>query len=226
MSGWIKLHTQVVDNEIWRNDRTAWHVFEYLLLRAYKGKPQGTVVTSRYQIADMVGGNNNTIYKALKRLEKAKMVTISATNKRTTINICNWSQYQGNGNQSGNNKVTTKQQQSNTLIRIKNKERESNTVGLQKQTRQVYQHFIKRFGKNENKYKLTDKRKLKIRQRLKDAGSEMLIKAIDNTADSNFHRGDNDRGWEADLDFIIRSYEQVEKLSTMNERQTEYRAEW
>lgn len=125
MNGWVKLHSQIIDNDIWRNDRTAWHVFEYLLLKAYSGKPQGVVVTSRYQIADMVGGNNNTIYKALKRLEKAKMVTSTATSKKTTIRICNWSKYQGNSNQSGNNKVTTKQQQSNTLnknkdIRVKN----------------------------------------------------------------------------------------------------------
>jgi hypothetical protein len=115
MNGWIKLHAQVLDNDVWRNDRTAWHVFEYLLLKAYAGKPQGVVVTSRYQIADMVGGNNNTIYKALKRLEKAKMVTSVATSKKTTIRICNWNSFQGNGNQSSNNKVTTKQQQSNTL---------------------------------------------------------------------------------------------------------------
>jgi len=127
MNGWIKLHAQVLDNEIWRNDRTAWHVFEYLLLKAYSGKPQGVVVTSRYQIADMVGGNNNTIYKALKRLEKAKMVTSVATNKKTTIRICNWNNYQGNGNQSGNNKVTTKQQQSNTLNRYKNKDKDITT---------------------------------------------------------------------------------------------------
>lgn len=124
-NGWIKLYINVLDNDIWRHDRTAWHVFEYLLLEAYYGKPQGTVVTSRYKIANGVSGNNNTIYKALTRLKKAEMVTIVATNKKTVINICNWKKYQLNGNQSSNNKVTTKQQQSNTLnknkdIRIKN----------------------------------------------------------------------------------------------------------
>ena len=136
MNGWVKLHAQIIDNDIWRNDRTAWHVFEYLLLKAYSGKPQGVVVTSRYQIADMVGGNNNTIYKALKRLEKAKMVTSTATSKKTTIRICNWNIYQGNGNQSGNNKVTTKQQQSNTLnknkdIRLKNSSKELTTADVE-----------------------------------------------------------------------------------------------
>lgn len=214
-NGWIKLHQKVVDNEIWRRDRFAWHVFEFLLLKAYNGKPQGTVVTSRYQIADMVGGNNNTIYKALKRLEKAEMVTTTATNKYTTVYICNWNEYQGGGNQSGNNKVTTKQQQSNTLIRIKNKDIRNIYIV---ETQSVYDLFIQKFHKNPNTYKLTDKRKQKIQARLKDAGLKMLTKAINNTANSNFHMGDNDRGWQADLDFIVRSYEQVERLANMDKQ--------
>lgn len=220
MNGWVKLHSQIIDNDIWRNDRTAWHVFEYLLLKAYSGKPQGVVVTSRYQIADMVGGNNNTIYKALKRLEKAKMVTSTATSKKTTIRICNWSKYQGNSNQSGNNKVTTEQQQSNTLnknkdIRVKNN---STNVLVKEQVFDCYQLFIKLFDKNENTYKLTPARKGKLVTRINQCGVEQVKQAIENTANSDFHRGDNDRGWVADFDFIIRSQEQIEKLATMNER--------
>ena len=65
---------------------------------------------------------------------------------------------------------------------------------------------------------MTDKRKQKIQARLKDAGIEMLIKAIVNTASSSFHTGDNDRGWHADLDFIVRSYEQVERLAGMDKQ--------
>lgn len=114
-NGWIKLHINALDNDIWRNDRTAWHIFEYLLLEAYYGKPQGTVSTSRYKIGNMCSVNNNTVYSALSRLEKAKMITIRATNKKTIINICNWTKYQTNVNQSVNNKSTTNQQQINTL---------------------------------------------------------------------------------------------------------------
>lgn len=62
------------------------------------------------------------------------------------------------------------------------------------------------------KYKLTDKRKAKIISRLDDAGFEMLKKAIKNVAKSDFHRGNNDNGWSADLaEFICRSYEKVEE---------------
>lgn len=90
----------------------------------------------------------------------------------------------------------------------------------------IYDHYIKTFNKNPNSYKLTDKRKLKIKLRLKDAGKDMLIRAINNVANSPFHMGDNDRGWTADLDYIIRSYEQVEKFGSEYGRVKTIKADW
>ena len=87
----------------------------------------------------------------------------------------------------------------------------NNNVEIQR----IYDFYILKFNKNPLQYKLTPNRKLKLKQRLKDAGVEMLKKAINNTSQSAFHRGDNDRGWQADLDFIIRNYEQVERLSSL-----------
>ena len=61
------------------------------------------------------------------------------------------------------------------------------------------------------------------------AGKEMLIKAIKNTASSPFHIGENERGWKADLDFIIKSYEQVERLSNLDVKPLkveEYSIDW
>jgi hypothetical protein len=88
-------------------------------------------------------------------------------------------------------------------------------------TQSVYDFYIDKFKKNKNAYKLTDKRKQKIKARLNDAGLEMIKKAINNTVSSSFHLGDNDRGWQADLDFIVRSYEQVERLANMTPKLTE-----
>ena len=93
----------------------------------------------------------------------------------------------------------------------------NNYVDLASQVRPIFDFYLEKFGKNPNQYKLSDARKQKIRARLKDAGPEMLRKAIENTAASPFHRGDNDRGWSANIDFIVRSYEQVERLAEMLE---------
>lgn len=98
-------------------------------------------------------------------------------------------------------------------VRLGKNKVSNDTVEMQS----IYDHFILQFGKDSSKYKLTEKRKLKLKARLKDAGADMLRAAINNVAGSAWHMGDNDRGWTADLDFIIRSYEQVEKLSQMGE---------
>ena len=82
----------------------------------------------------------------------------------------------------------------------------------------IYNLYLKQFNKNPTLYKLTLKRKKKISDRLKDAGEEMLQKAIINASQDKFYSGDNDRGWTADLDYITRSYENVEKLAGLLEK--------
>lgn len=230
-NGWIKLWEETIYHPVWRNDPLAWRVFEYLCIRAYRGTPQGTVVITTQQIAEAcfgTSGKNGTCYKVIKRLEKYEMVKTKSTNRNTEFKIVNWWKYQGNGS-SGKNEVKTKSKPSNTLIRIKkeNKENTYKSNDLVK-TQSVYDLYIKLFDKNPKTYKLTDKRKAKIRTRLKDAGYEMLEKAIRSVADMPFYRGDNDRGWQADLDFIINSYEKVERLSQLSEESkiTEGKAKW
>jgi DNA-binding transcriptional regulator YhcF (GntR family) len=90
-------------------------------------KQNGTRRFGRFQLAEILDINPSTLYKAIKRLEKAKMVTQVSNNKFTIISICNWKLYQGNGNSIGNNKVTTKEQQSNTKQELKNKELKNRT---------------------------------------------------------------------------------------------------
>jgi hypothetical protein len=108
----------------------------------------------------------------------------------------------------------------------KNNNASNDTAESSKQIQHVYDYFIKQFDSNPAQYRLTPKRKTKIKARLKDCGQETLTKAIDNVAASGFYRGDNDRNWKADLDFITRSYEQVEKLSQLDTKQVTYKADW
>jgi len=70
------------------------------------------------------------------------------------------------------------------------------------------QAFNKLFG---TKYVLTDGRVKKLKLRFKNFTSEQITKALLNLSRSKFHRGDNDRGWKADPDFLIRSDEMVDK---------------
>ena len=69
------------------------------------------------------------------------------------------------------------------------------------------------FSKNTNKYKLTPKRKQKLRLRLKELGNQGIKDAYNNIFMSNFHRGDNDRGWKIDDDpyWLLENAERAEK---------------
>ena len=125
--GWIKLWRKVGDNPIFNTDRTAWHIFEILLLNCDNGVWAG----GRYQLSRLSNIRGVTLYKALKRLEKAKMVTLTSNTRYTTIHICKWSDYQGAGNRSGNTSSNTSSNNGgNTLIKniYKNKELRSSKL--------------------------------------------------------------------------------------------------
>lgn len=71
-------------------------------------------------------------------------------------------------------------------------------------------------------YRFTDKRRIAVARRLNDAGYEMLVRAIKNLGQSSWHRGDNERGWKADIaDFLCRSYEKVEEWSNKSNKPEE-----
>lgn len=223
-NGWIKLHTRFTSNEVWRRDPTAWRVFEYLLSEAFYGNPQGTTSTTRYQIGNACLVNNNTAWSALLRLKKAKMVNISTNYRYSTISICNWDKYQGDRQQPGQQLVNSSSLTHQHSYKNKNKIKNNTNVLVEAQS--AYDLYCELFNKNSNTYKLTDKRKTKLKLRIKQNGLEQVKEAIRNTAESDFHRGDNDRGWVADLDFIIRSEEQVEKLANMNIKSVTMKGDW
>ena len=73
----------------------------------------------RFQLAEKCGLKPTTTYATLKRLKKHKMMTLSSNNKYSTISIVNWHKYQGNGDSTDDNTMTTRRQQDDTLTRSK-----------------------------------------------------------------------------------------------------------
>lgn len=74
------------------------------------------------------------------------------------------------------------------------------------------------------RFRLTDKRRLAIARRLKDAGYEMLVRAIKSISRSPFHRdGIDSRGekgtFTASLEWLCNSYEKVEEWANKNEKE-------
>ena len=133
--GWIKLHRQTLNNEVFRHDPTAWRVFEVLLLLADKKNAEWS--GGLFQLVGYTGIKKDALYKAVKRLEQSEMITRRVNTKYTVYRICKWSDFQGNETGSVNaeyteSKTPVKREytQSKTLTRkrIENKNKEESSV--------------------------------------------------------------------------------------------------
>lgn len=74
----------------------------------------------------------------------------------------------------------------------------------------LHSEICKIFNKQESRYKLSDKRKLKLKSRLKDCGYDNILKACTAISNSKWHMGQNDRHWVADPYWCLDSYDKAE----------------
>ena len=105
-NGWVKLHRQALNNDLYKFDHNGWRVFTTLLLIADRN---GEYKGGRLQIGALMYMNPNTAWSAILRLEKQGMLERISNNRYSTIRICKWKEYQ----QVGNNQTTTAQQPDN-----------------------------------------------------------------------------------------------------------------
>ena len=75
----------------------------------------------------------------------------------------------------------------------------------------VYRHYLDAMGFSERQYRLTPKRRKKLRTRLTEFTPSKLITAIDRCRASPFHMGQNGTHYNDLCDNILRSEEHVEK---------------
>ena len=129
MSGWIKIHRQIIDWE-WFTDTTTFRVFLQLLLKAnhkekkYRGMvlKVGTIITSRDILAFETSLSVQQVRTALDKLKSTNEITIKTSSQGTIIEVVNYSKYQ-----IATNEVTNKQPTSNQQVTTnKNEKKEKN----------------------------------------------------------------------------------------------------
>ena len=140
-SGWIKIHRKIINNTIFLNSNLL-QLFLYCILRAnhktteiiFNGEivklDTGSFIAGRFQIAEDLKMNPSSVYKNLKKLQKLSYISLKSNNRFTIVTVIKYSTYQ-NLEFESNNKVTTKEQQSNTDKNDKNdknKEKEENNI--------------------------------------------------------------------------------------------------
>jgi hypothetical protein len=134
--GFIKLYRKSRDNPKMRNPNY-FALWCWILLEAnhtvrkqiFGGKVieclPGQFTTGRKQLSDLSGIPESNIQKILSSMERDGLLSQQTSNTNRLISITNWDRYQ-----KSNNKVTTKEQQSNTpeeLKKLRIKEKENKT---------------------------------------------------------------------------------------------------
>ena len=127
---YIKLFRKLLNSPIFENEK-ALKIWIWCLLRAtHKERLQlvgqqeiklqkGQFVFGRKKASEELKMTESTIYKYIKLLEKLQMISINSNNKFSVITVERWEEYQV-GELKDNNKVATKEQQSNTNKNVKN----------------------------------------------------------------------------------------------------------
>jgi len=130
MSGWIKLHRQILEWE-WYSDNNCFRLFTHLVLKAnYKQKrfkgielKKGSIVTSRDILARETGLSSQQIRTALNKLISTNEVTSVTSSQGTIIQIVNYEKYQVETNEITNEQPTDNQQvTTNNKVKKENKE--------------------------------------------------------------------------------------------------------
>lgn len=121
--GWIKLHRSILDSAPLFGKAHDFTIFVYLLLKA--DRKTGDVKIGRLRLARLFRVKQSTIYMVIKRLANENYINIKSNNQFSIVHICNYDKYQNQSNNETNNKVTTNENESNTIqeVRIKNKEK-------------------------------------------------------------------------------------------------------
>lgn len=143
---WIRLHRKLLESAVFSDD---WllKLWVWCLLRAsYCDRqiggftvPAGSFVTGRFAAADELNVSPSKWYRGIHQLASLGMISLSASQERTIVTVCNWATYQSESavreqqpdsnrtasEQQVNNERTASEQQSDT--REEGKEGKDNT---------------------------------------------------------------------------------------------------
>lgn len=127
---YIKLFRKLLKSPIWENEK-ALKIWLWCLLKATHIEREqlvgqqiihlekGQFIFGREKASEELSMTESTVYKYIKLLEKLQMISIKSNNKFSVVSIEKWEEYQVE-ELKDNNKVTTKEQQSNTNKNVKN----------------------------------------------------------------------------------------------------------
>lgn len=233
MQGWIKIHRDLLDNELWSDKPftkgQAW--VDLLLLANHKDKnvligshtemvERGSFITSELKLMERWGWGRKKVKLFLNFLESQKMIERNANNKRTAITIVNYGFYQDCDlpkEQQKNSKGTAKEQQRDSRGTAKGHKQERKNERMKEYIDtdvSIMQHSIQSIIDAWNQlepYGITmiyrvnpgSKRCTSLIALLEQFGEEKVIQAVDKVKQSDFLQGKTDTRFSLNFDWFI-----------------------
>ena len=233
MQGWIKIHRDLLDNELWSDKPftkgQAW--VDLLLLANHKDKnvligshtemvERGSFITSELKLMERWGWGRKKVKLFLNFLESQKMIERNANNKRTAITIVNYGFYQDCDlpkEQQKNSKGTAKEQQRNSRGTAKGHKQERKNERMKEYIDtnvSIKQHSIQSIIDAWNQlepygikmiYRINQgsKRCTSLIALLEQFGEEKVIQAVDKVKQSDFLQGRTDTRFSLNFDWFI-----------------------
>ena len=214
--GAIPLLRKFIEHPFWNENRKfsraeAW--IDLLFMARFSEKDEqildrGEVITIRYgqiltsTVTLSVKWNRSRtwVQQILRILEKNESIKyIRMDSRRTILEIV----------KMGYVKSLLKQKDSRLDSRLDSRKTYNNKDNKDNKEIQVFIDFFNEAFKTS--FKITDGRNKKLLLRMRMFSLEQICSAAKNLSQSNFHTGENDRGWKADPDFLLRSDEQIDK---------------
>jgi hypothetical protein len=233
MQGWVKIHRDLLDNELWSDKPftkgQAW--VDLLLLANHRDKnallgnctelvERGSLITSELKLMERWGWGRKKVKLFLNFLESQKMIERNANNKRTAITIVNYGFYQDcdlEKEQQKNIKGTAKEQRMDSTGTAKEHKQERKKERMKEYIDtdvSIKQHSIQSIIDAWNQlepygikmiYRINpgSKRCTSLIALLEQFGEEKVIQAVDKVKQSDFLQGKTDTRFSLNFDWFI-----------------------
>ena len=233
MQGWVQIHRDLLDNELWSDKPftkgQAW--VDLLLLANHRDKnallgnctelvERGSLITSELKLMESWGWGRKKVKLFLNFLESQKMIERNANNKRTAITIVNYGFYQDcdlEKEQQKNIKGTAKEQRMDSTGTAKEHKQERKKERMKEYIDtdvSIKQHSIQSIIDAWNQlepygikmiYRINpgSKRCTSLIALLEQFGEEKVIQAVDKVKQSDFLQGKTDTRFSLNFDWFI-----------------------
>ena len=189
----IPLFRSILEWE-WYTDNNTKSLFIHCLLKAnYTDKEwrgitikRGSFLTSLDKLSKETGLSVQNVRTSLKKLELTNELTNKSTNKNRIITMKNYDKY----NQS-TNKLTSKQQTTNKQLTTTNKDN--------KEIKDIYN----KIDGLSNIQKLSPDRTKHLNARINEYSYDTVIEVLDIVSKSSFLKGNNNKNWKCNFDWIM-----------------------